>query len=767
MVARADKKKKLNSMTDEVKELHPMLAQLFPRLPQIQRVQYTHGVGEFGADFVLEKFDPTLDQTRHVGVVAKIGKIVQNTTEVENQIRECTLPRIIFNGERETRLAEVIVVTTGTITAGAQKKILDQFQARSITFIDGNQLLDLIDKHASFLWSDLPSEISAYLHRTQMDVRAADAKASLVEGSNLCHLFIDLDLIDKARGYDFKNPPKPIAASQLLDELKAPLTVVEGEMGAGKSKLLRQTALTSSDAQRFSSSKSLLPILTSFEDFRRDHDGKLASLIANVGDDLQSQSFLILIDGLDEVVADRGEASDAIRELVEQLQDFPSCRAIVTSRPLGEFDEFSAKEVARYSIQSLSLGKLKTFIQAFCTNASLSSRLIEDLKKSDLFRELPQRPISAILLTNLLLSEQSRELPSSMTELYAQSFELMLGRWDQKKGLATQAEYEAADQVCTRLARHVIDDRRAGVSIPHAQAEFMSYLQERNLNIDADALFNKTLSRSGVLSTSIDGAAVLFRHRSFAEFLYAKSLFRSGEPVPIDHHFDLARRTISYFYIGLKKDCEDLLRDVVSYDPKDEAERWMKAMNVPAYLMAGFATPYRVVKSSLGNLMVEFAQLYLDTRDGRSGEGFEKLPEAYLLWAFQRFVRDAYSYNWFGAALDNAAQDVWSSSSSDETRAYAMMFLGVVGLDLGNVTPLEILKDEMKVEALPIQVQIALKIELADEEGLPKSQGALKIIRAFERKVDRTFKHPATRQQLERFVRLPLGKTRHRRLKKN
>lgn len=47
------KKKKLRELKDEVRDFHPLLNELLQKIPRVNRVEYTHGQYEKGADFVL------------------------------------------------------------------------------------------------------------------------------------------------------------------------------------------------------------------------------------------------------------------------------------------------------------------------------------------------------------------------------------------------------------------------------------------------------------------------------------------------------------------------------------------------------------------------------------------------------------------------------------------------------------------------------------------------------------------------------------------
>lgn len=56
-------KEKMQAISDEVGELHPVLQKLFEKHPKVSRVEYTHGTEEMGADFVLTRTHDVLGTT--------------------------------------------------------------------------------------------------------------------------------------------------------------------------------------------------------------------------------------------------------------------------------------------------------------------------------------------------------------------------------------------------------------------------------------------------------------------------------------------------------------------------------------------------------------------------------------------------------------------------------------------------------------------------------------------------------------------------------
>jgi hypothetical protein len=106
------KQARLNAIQDEVKQLHPLLKLLLPKMKRVQQVEYTHGQHEMGADFIISRLNDDFHDTEYIGIIAKVGKIVQDYTDVERQIKECEIERNFGNGRKKIYLNEVWVIAT-------------------------------------------------------------------------------------------------------------------------------------------------------------------------------------------------------------------------------------------------------------------------------------------------------------------------------------------------------------------------------------------------------------------------------------------------------------------------------------------------------------------------------------------------------------------------------------------------------------------------------------------------------------------------------
>ena len=708
---------KLDLITREVKDLHPLLNAVLPKLPRVQDVEYHHGSGEMGADFVISRTNDTFSNIEYVGVIAKVGKIVQDFADIERQIDECDVPRLFRGGKEKIRITEIWVVATKHITQSAKGKIFHKYSTRKIEFIDGTALGKLVDKYAPLAWSGLPIVVGEYLQELRVRTEEQDKSVSLLPISDkalyvkqdLYHL-PDIEYRYKVKGH---RPPAKVDVDHVTESHCCIL--IEGGVGSGKSKLLRRLIAEATTTEEFSETK-VIPLGASYTELMEKHSGDLKKLIKQrvpkvVMESCHDSEYLVLIDAFDERRMETNSQADELNALFGQASEENRIRVVVTSRFLkgAERGDVLQPDVARCELHHLSMQRTFEFITRMCAKVNFKDRILEDLKKSALFRNLPRSPMSAILLARLL-NESQQEIPSNMTELYAKYSELILGRWDEKKGLQPQKEYQALDNILMRLARQMIDDQRLFISVDEVQAVFKDYLDQRNLEIDADQLFNKMVDRCEIILLDSSSETLGFKHRSFTEFFYAKSFILDQSLVVDSRVFNVYWMNTFFFYLGLRKDCPNDLQAIFEMPTGSEQEEWLKIMTVSNYLLAAYTTPYQVVAEGVRNVAVTAAELYRKIVKQGSEMWFSSLPQMHLLYLLQLFIRQGYSYSFFAKAIEEAALRIDDSSLEDETKAYALFFLNVAYIDIpksGKSETFDFMLSRIQ-KALPVDLQLAL-----------------------------------------------------------
>lgn len=695
-------KKRLIGIKSEVKELHPLLQTVFTKMPTLNKVEYTHGPNEKGADFILTKISEELGDTEHIGVIVKQGKIVQNISSIQEQIQECTLRRLTGNGKKEIYLSEIWVVVNGTISANAKEKIFDQYKTQKIKFIDINVLYKLTLEYCPDYGVDIDIHSLNYLNLQ----RAASAKR--ISSTSLLSLakdsYIDQDIVKVSK--DFTSGDDKV---DIFEQIKKKnVLFIEAPMGGGKSSLIDKVIDRYTELESYKDVK-ILPIFLDKKELL-ESDSSLDELVqsvleANKLDSKAINSYLIIIDGLDEVKED--VAVDRILLIAEQAQISTNKKLIVTSRAFTDekLEATLESKWDRYRIQPLTINKIIKFIEIICSSLNLKKRLIEDLKQSELFKVLPKTPISAIILAKLL-TEGSSDLPTNITELYSKYCELSLGRWDIDKGIKTQKQYEALDRVISLLACYMIDNSIPAISLNEALDIFKKYLHERNLQLDYKELFNDVIDRSDILSYDESQKTVMFKHRSFAEFFYAKHLLSRTEVIIESKVFHPYWSNIYFFYIGLKKDCPELLQAVIALPVEHEGHKLSKLINMGDFLLAGYQSPYNVISSAILQIFKEYGKYFDDVSAGRTPSVFSQLPTMHLLALFRHLLAENYSYDFFGPAIQLGIEEIATSPELEESR-YALLFLDMARCELGYEQPFEKLLEESDNLPTPIQLAIA------------------------------------------------------------
>ena len=526
-------KRRIESLKDEVRDFHPLLEEIFNKMNSITNVSNTHGPNERGADFILTTIAPEFDDMDYIGVIAKVGKITANITSVEEQIRECMEKRIMPDGSKEIYLSEIWVASNGNISQRAKEKIYERYKTQKIRFLPLEKIVSLAEKYVPDFGTNLNIRDSLYLAQEREKSEQRDVQFSLLP-SQTQNLYVELTIvhIDRGPGRSAENTRTNV---KILDEItnRANL-LIEAPMGGGKTSLVNRIVGHFANPEVYADER-ILPVYQTCSELFDEDDISLSDLLNRISKshrltDDKDRSYLLLLDGLDEVFDENPEKIDNFITAIDEVTDekFESnVKIVITTRSIVDekLKTELEKRFTKYEIVPLTLAKIVSFITEICESLNLKSRLIEDLKDSSLFRVLPKTPIAAIILAKLI-SEGSEEVPANLTELYSQYCELALGRWDVDKGLSSLKEYEASDSIVANIASFILENGLQHIAYSEATNQFRDYLSERNLSLNPNELFSNVLSRSDILVHRSELNVIAFKHRSFAEYFYAKSLLQ-------------------------------------------------------------------------------------------------------------------------------------------------------------------------------------------------------------------------------------------------
>ena len=362
-----------------------------------------------------------------------------------------------------------------------------------------------------------------------------------------------------------------------------PRLVVLGDPGSGKTTLLKYLALTyarsyagESDLvkERLDLEESLLPILLPLRNFARHLDSNPTDTTLDgpvllldylrkfftsqdvtlperfFADRLQRGNCAVLLDGVDEV------ADTDMRQRISRMIDrftisYPDNRYVVTSRIRGYTENARLNEgycVSR--VRDFNRADIKLFLiywnravettlireESDFTRQEAEERtniLLDAIDNSERVRELAVNPL---LLTVIALVQRYRaQLPQRRTELYEEAIEVLLGKWDEAKGLATKTamtgrKLDAGDQrsMLEPIALWMMEHRAREIEMVELRRQLGQQFAKMTSDLEqadsaAEDILRLINERSGLLTERGQGI-YSFSHLTFQEHLAARAV---------------------------------------------------------------------------------------------------------------------------------------------------------------------------------------------------------------------------------------------------
>ena len=265
---------------------------------------------------------------------------------------------------------------------------------------------------------------------------------------------------------------------------------------------------------------------------------------------LREGRAVILLDGLDEVADPKSR--QRVARLVESFtRRYDRCRYVVTSRIVGYTGtarlgeayalttvlDFTRQDIAQFLAvwnRLIAVAEKGDNASAIAYAESQSSQLLQAIDGNSRIRELAINPL---LLTVIAMVHRDRvKLPDRRAELYAEAVDVLLGKWEEAKGvketpiLHGEQLFDTGDKrlLLQSLALHLHGQGSKEISIADLrsllQAEFAQLaLDEHEARQAAERFLNVIEERTGLLSARGEGVYA-FSHLTFQEFLAALAI---------------------------------------------------------------------------------------------------------------------------------------------------------------------------------------------------------------------------------------------------
>lgn len=728
----------IKNISSEVNEFHPLLRVLFAKLPNISNLEYTQGPNEMGADFVLTKKDSTLDDIEYIGVIVKIGQIKQDHQEIDRQIEECEIERTIEGGKRKIYLSEIWIVSNENITKQAQEKIHHKYKNKNIKFISGEKVTDFVDRYYPSYWKNASIEINEYFAKVNEYCESIIINKSIFDSKHK-EVYIDQDLVHFEVSKESYNKNHKKAKKTNINAIleKEDLILIEATMGTGKSTLLAHIAKKYSNNENYKKC-STIPIITTAKKFFTEFESDISKLIewTKTNNNLNNiDNFIVLIDGLDEINLNPEELIAELKKIYLSFNNQNNLKVIISSRNIDDPDaEIELqKSFVRYRLCQLTVKQVISLVVKICDNASIKDKLEKDLDKSHLFKVLPKTPISAILLAKLL-NENIQEIPSTMTELYTKYMELVLGRWDINKGLQSQSEYDVKNNVTINAANFLISNSLDEIPEGDFKSIYDEYVKNRNIpNINKEDLYLQLIKNEEIFSHSKKNGTINFKHRTFAEFFAAQKMHRDNTAHIDENIFSLYWNTVYFFYLGIKRDSEILIKAINEINFTNDSTKMLKIFSNGSFLLAAHLTPYATIKDSVDKSLQDAAALYKEITTPESKHPLTCLSKIHLICLFTHTLCESYGYDFFTPALTEIALDTYTTHNPSDEQLIKLFLTNSILISLSKKTAYDTMIENYG-QTIPLELQIGIKCHSEDHNT------STLVIKKFIKKFDKNLK---------------------------
>ena len=262
---------------------------------------------------------------------------------------------------------------------------------------------------------------------------------------------------------------------------------------------------------------------------------------------LEQGQAVILLDGLDEVAG--ADLRRRVARLVERFtQAYPTCRYVVTSRIVGYSDaarlgegyttttvrDFTLADVEqflRYWHRLVAVGQMGPGDSAEHEAQRQTQQLMTAVRQNERIRELAINPLMLTVIA--LVHRDQVKLPDRRAELYAEAVEVLLGKWDEARGVVAEQSilpdrpFDTTDRrlLLQSIALHMHERQQKEIEAEALQELLRQLFQPLLTGTQGvDKVVHRFLrlieERTGLLVARGEGVYT-FSHLTFQEYLTA------------------------------------------------------------------------------------------------------------------------------------------------------------------------------------------------------------------------------------------------------
>lgn len=512
------------------------------------------GPNEHGKDSVFGEVDK-LGFNIMVAVQTKKGhlnlasKATVNLVEAITQLKTALETSVsLLCPKSKVRPNKAILCASGRINEAARQYIIDEVKNPNIQFLDSDDMIPHIDKSLPELWLGIDTDMLPYLSMIEQQMSGIgdaetgqDGQDGVLAGAADDKVFIGIRLYRRIKKR--KTVGREVIETPAIEEFpltsivnkKSRRVLITGEGGAGKSTGLMRIALEIARSAIAKDSKYRIPIYLKAVEILRAKPENLVSYCEKATkdlthadkscfnlDDLVAGNVVLMIDALDELSTNL-ERKEVLTLVSTFCQNYPKCQVILTSRPYRFTSELpELKSFDEYHICPISWRQAEKIIHAVTEHRQAPKAQCQELLRR--LEKIHGIELNPLLVTVFAATTDftKQDIPANITELFKKFTELMLGRWDEKKGFKHQYQAPLKDFVLTKIAFYLHSQKKTSINRSEAESIAINVLSERGHDADVPKMLTEIFERSGLFR--ILGKEIEFKHHLLQEFFAGRGI---------------------------------------------------------------------------------------------------------------------------------------------------------------------------------------------------------------------------------------------------
>ncbi|MEA5469913.1 NACHT domain-containing protein [Spirulina sp. 06S082] len=330
-----------------------------------------------------------------------------------------------------------------------------------------------------------------------------------------------------------------------------------GKPGAGKTTFLKHLAIQCNGG-KFQSDR--VPIFVTLRYFA---DQNYPSLFAYLQEKLENCQIkeqellevlkqgkaLILLDGLDEVNKENSDrVNNKIREFYTTFEKnwyVMTCRIAAQEYMFELFTEVEVADFKQAQIEEFSHKWFQTRVPEKATK--LIQEFKEKLAGEQATWELASSPLLLTLLC--LVFEELRDFPKHRSALYKEGLELLLKKWDSKRGIKRDPIYkdlstQQREDLLSNIALTTFEQGKNFFAQREVEQYIVDYIRSlpdaqtdpKELQLDSEAVLKSIEAQHGILVERFKHI-YSFSHLTFHEYFTAQAIVNSSNPKEMEEGF--------------------------------------------------------------------------------------------------------------------------------------------------------------------------------------------------------------------------------------